>query len=127
MFQVDDVLKLTVLHRALMESKFLDDPSDKAITASPILAALMHDVVDAIIAAEETNGNAEKAQRWRDWRVADLDRREMQFVRRHIARTEKWSAWSNEERRDILHILAAPLKPTKDAIDELLGSSFESS
>ena len=119
LFRVDDPAELVALQRALQVALRCEDAEDPAVVGSPIVAALAHRVVDALIAAEERRGRG--TQRWRSWRLVDSHPDVLAFVERRKASTPSWSTLAVDARRALVESWIAPLVADATLLDALVG------
>ena len=123
-FCIDDQLRLTVLHRALMEAKFSLEPVDNVLPGSPILADVMNQVVDTFIEWEKEEAKEEGSATWETWRMVTPSekRREVDIAREYIKRADLWATWTYDEKAEYVEILLSPLKGSRDLVDLLINS-----
>ena len=119
LFRVDDPAELVALQRALQVALRCEDADDPAVVGSPIVAALAHRVVDALIAAEERRGRG--AQRWRSWRLLSAHPEALALVERRKASMPGWSALAVDARRALVESWIAPLVADATLLDALVG------
>lgn len=63
-FELTDYYDLLNLHKALMEAKFHDNPDNKNIAGSPIIAKIMNEIVDILSDIDPHANDGE----WETWR-----------------------------------------------------------
>lgn len=117
---LDDGAEIMALHRLLFELQF-DVASDgfDLYRGSPQLASLRHQVLDALIAADEQQGRAPVAERWRRWRDAAAHPTALDAVRALLAREVLPEELGASERIEHVRTLLAPLEAGDDLLHEL--------
>ena len=120
-FIVDEYYELLAVHRAFLEAKFCDDPTDNDVSWSPILASLHERLILKLIeAAVSRNGESERIQ-WNEWLVISDTRREWTVALNRARTQAQWENWSDTEKLRYSRPLLAPFTFT----DELLLSFIE--
>jgi hypothetical protein len=105
---VADYHELLVLHRALMEAKFSQNPWDDVVMGSPLIASLMHRVIGILIEHQQEKGDAQAVRKWQKWLAIDPSRREWVIAKRQAKESEAWVQWSIDEKKQFARILLSP-------------------
>lgn len=108
MFGIKCYDDLMILHRAVMEAKFSDDPKDTSLIGSPVLASISHEIVDSLIEHSKKIKDDSLLEHWERWRDASTRTIELEVIRSHIYGLKIWDKWSSKEKRYYLEILLKP-------------------
>ena len=114
LFDVHNEQELQVLHRALMEAKFAERPSDTAIPGSPYLADMANRVVAKL---------SELDPSWTEWRKARGHEEMLAIVKRHIEECRRWTEWTKEEKVCYVNILLSPLVADEQLLEVLVNGN----
>lgn len=121
-FQITDISDLHALNRALQVA-LRADSDDPALVGSPIVAALAHRVVDALIEAERARSGASAEARWASWRRIESRPDLLAWARRTSTAAPRWATWTRPERQRYVEALIAPFVATDATMEVLLTAS----
>jgi hypothetical protein len=116
---------LMALHRAIVEAKFSEEPQDRCIPYSEILANLSSQIFDNIIETLNDQNEPEQAEHWASARELDSEWVGYDNVKKRISETEVWVEISEKEQIELIKVICAPFHPNKDQISELLACHNE--
>lgn len=102
MLKIDDRTELMALIRALIESKFCEDPSDDEVAASPLVSAICQRAVECLA----QDGKMKKRMDW--LKVEPGDMRWKQAISRAVKARDFWKKASQEEKSELARILLSP-------------------
>lgn len=110
MFEVKSEHELRALHRAIVSAKFSDDPLDRDVPGSSIVAQLSRRVLDALIGAEVMRKGEGARSSWHEWAALDPSRREWRTALTYAKSLPKqrWDDMSREEREESVRHITAP-------------------
>jgi len=111
---------LMALHRVIVEAKFSENPQDRCIPYSEILANLSNQILDNIIDTLNEQNEPEQAQHWASARNLDSEWIGYQNLKSRIKETEVWIELSEKEKVELIKIICAPFQPSKEQVSELL-------
>ena len=116
---VDDFYELLALHRALFEVRFISDPNDPAVPASPFIGKIAERTIAAIV---ELGREYETAEGWEKWKRIKMvpNSREWNTVLSEIKGSEKWGTKKMEEKKAYLEERVLPLKLSDETLDLLI-------
>ena len=113
-FAVTDKYELIALHRALFEAQFSENPLDRDVSGSPLLASLANRLVDAL---------TEIDPRWADWREAEEHPDRVAIAKARLLARPGWASLPHEEKLKSINNQLAPLIPSAALIVELMGDA----
>jgi hypothetical protein len=116
---------LMALHRAIVEAKFSEQPQDKCIPYSEILANLSSQIFDNIIETLNVQNEPEQAEHWASCRYLDSDWVGYDNIKKRIKETDVWGELSEKEKVELINIICAPFKPNTEQVSELLVCNNE--
>ncbi|GGK94637.1 hypothetical protein GCM10011588_06280 [Nocardia jinanensis] len=97
-----------------MDRKF-DGPPD-VFFGSPFIAVVQHRLLDMIAEADPA-----KEQDWHRWRQAEHHPHRVKQVRNYLQGVKGWPTMTADTRRQFVRDLFAPLLPSEDLLEELMG------
>ena len=115
--RVDGGPELNALLRTVMEAKFRPDPGDELVSWSPLVADIANRVADALDQIPRRVPRPDAGA----WRRPENHPEKLAVVRARILACEAWSGWSEEQRREQVRILLAPLQPDDALIEALIA------
>lgn len=118
-FTITTLAELSALQRALQVALRCDDADDPAVVGSPIVAALAHRAVDAMIEADRQRGR--DIGRWRSWRQLESRPNVLDFVERRKASMPDWGGLELGVRRTLVESWIAPFVADATLLDALVG------
>ena len=123
----EDKHELHALHKALMEAKFHEDPDQTIVQTSPLVARVMHKVVDALeqvnwaTEVDKIYKQIEWKNDWREWRTRPNERTLLGIMTRYRDTLQKLADEGQEALLAFLKVLAAPYVLS----DEYILSCYE--
>lgn len=107
-FNVSDYYDLLALHRALLESKFCDEPNDMDVSASPIIAKLHKQLLKVLIEIEVEKKGEDSRVSWAEWLKIDSERREWQQALKRARHESLWQEWDVNTKKNYIYNLLSP-------------------
>lgn len=101
----DEYYRLLALHRALMEAKFCEVPSDLPVSGSPFVAEIAHKVVEALLEWKKAEGGEGS---WDEWRRIDASRPEWRIAVLRAAQGESWVKLDSATKAELSRNLLSP-------------------
>ena len=127
--EIEDRQELQALHKTLMEAKFHKQPEQPIIQASPMVANIMHKVVDEleklnyVTEFEKKHRNIDWKNGWAEWRENPSDSLVIPCLKQHMQDIETINQESEEKYMKFVAILLAPYKISKDKMQALVDKS----
>ena len=121
-FIVKDYYELLALHRALLESKFCDEPNDLDVSSSPIVAKLHKQLLSILVESDVDRKGDEAKEEWNEWLQLGTDRREWKVAIKRAKNEELWENWGPREKKTYVSDLLSPFVIDDKLIDEFIES-----
>lgn len=103
-FELSNYYDLLNLHKALMEAKFHDNPDNKYIAGSPIIAKIINEIVD-ILAEIDPHANKSDWESWRKLENHMISEHKFKYEKSiwdkildRVSEDELWSKYTREEK-----------------------------
>jgi hypothetical protein len=103
----DNIHELMLLHKAIMESKFPDDPTLTDLYGSPYLSSVSNKVVEKFIELSSVDLTYGSKKAWETWRVLKPDRKEWKIILK-ILRKSELDKLNKEQKTNYLQHLISP-------------------
>jgi len=114
-FEITDYYDLLNLHKALLEAKFHENPDNKLVSGSPIIARFCNEIVDLL--------SSQKSE-WQGWRVIKTQKL---FMERAIinavsyyASSDEWAGLTCEEKTVQAKNYTSPFICDDEDIDQFI-------
>jgi len=128
MIQLEHKSDLIALHRAIMEAKFHDPPSNEEVLTSPILSRISNAILDDIVDIERREARSQQVDSWRRWRDVGARPEIVKLVIECARQSPHWAKMTREDKGDYIRcglspILAAPdeLALLVDEVEKVRG------
>jgi len=116
LFEIDDPIKLWALYRAILEAKYHEDPEDKDIFGSPIVADISISVVNAL---KNSGFNLNGQLDWDQMCTADENSEFVEKIKDRIKFVNKERAIENK--KEFIKDAFAPLTVSDELIKSLIN------
>lgn len=115
--EIADHFQLLALHRCLLEAKFSEDPNDKDIAGSPLVADLARRVVRKLEEHPEAGD-------WESWLRLDPSRREWKIALDTAVKDKAyWGDLGMTAREAYVEDLLAPFRLSSDSRDDFMSAA----
>jgi hypothetical protein len=119
---VSDYPALLALHRAIIEAKFAENPTQAELLGSPILAGVANRLVDVLVQREAELGVQQARDNWQKWREINATRREWGVVVKYIVNhAAVWHGWTDIERKETIQIMLSPYVVSEEKLENLIA------
>ena len=114
----DDIGTLTALQLSLLEAKFHPDPYRPEIAASPFVARLACQVVEALAKKRNTINS----RGFKSWRAIENHPTKIEVIKMHLNRCDDiiWDEWCDVEKELMVSLLIDPFVAEKSTIEDLI-------
>ena len=120
---ISDYYDLLNLHKALVEVKFLDNPNNRCIAGSPIIARISNRIVELLTVLDKRNG---REKLWIDWRkITNHDYYKDRIIKLIAEIETGWKAYDDERKRNVVLNYSAPFICSEADINQILRSVEE--
>lgn len=120
MFVINDYYKLNVLHRFIFETKFLGSMDNPVGDGSGLIADIVNEIGDAIVAHLEGDGKLEEAKEYRDWYVLSKVAIGYSRIKERIQANKDMSNYDLDQKVQCIKGWAAPYVIPDDIMNEFL-------
>lgn len=111
--EISDYYVLLNLHKALLEAKFHENPDNRLVCASPIIANLCNEIVNILAKMDEKK---DKKIGWDGWRKLENQSFYKDRAIKNAILNDRWLEMSNEDKWNNAISLISPFKATDEEI-----------
>ncbi len=104
--------------KPFMEAKFHDNPENRDIAGSPIIARIMNDVVD-VLSQIDTHADTEAWAKWRDIsskKSSDI----WKNIIKNASKNNMWNTYTEDKKLEIAENYISPFIATEEVLKEFI-------
>ena len=123
LFSVSDPVELLALWRLVAEAKFQPDPEDTDLWGSPHVHALARRISDALLSAQQAQGNVEAVRAHLRWVASLPNNVALPVIKANLrkdASSQWWSAQSHEQKLAYVEGCVAPFQTDGEFLEGLV-------
>jgi len=121
-FEISDYIEAQALRRALLDFKLDCPDAAETLASDPVFARILNRLSESLKTVYDGQGEV-PARRWREQHESWSSLAEREYDKKvrvnYARRMPRWHEWSEEDRREVLTILAAPYILDDEMLQEL--------
>lgn len=113
--ELEDYFTILNLHKALLEAKFHENPDNKDVAPSPIIADVCNRLVDALTQMDEEKSE-KNIGKWEKWRMLENQSFYRDRAIKNAAMNRRWKKMSEDEKVKTSRNMLSPFIATEEEI-----------